>query len=174
MGMIRNLKEEHNGLFATGTFDSKSIFQGEMQVEIFLDEGATESDAEKCIEHYNSLLDKHEMLDSLQTGLEKFFLFMYNEWEQMDIYDDIFKSLENVMKGYKSGEELVSYLSSPMLYVWPQPENEVGYGVVCECPWEPEHQCMILIRNDRIVYVGTSEGNTPWDDEDEYYCIWND
>ena len=120
------------------------------------------------------LPDKQEMLDAIQIGLEKFFLFMYDEWEQMDIYEDIYKSLETVMKGYKSGERLISFLYDPTMYVWPQPENETGYGIECECPWEPEHQCMILIRNDQVVYIGPSEGNTPWDDEDEYYCIWND
>jgi hypothetical protein len=174
MSLIRNLKEEYDGLFACGVFDSKSLFQGEMPVELYLDEGATEEDGEKCIEHYNRLLEKQEMLDALQSGLEKFFLYMYDEWEQMDIYEDIFTSLKDVMDGYKSGKQLVSYLSDPRMCVWPQPENETGYGIVCECPWEPEHQCLILIRNDKIVYVGTSEGNTPWDDEDEYYCIWND
>lgn len=89
-------------------------------------------------------------------------------------FDDYVKYGECPAYGYNSGKQLVSYLSDPKMYVWPQPENETGYGIVCECPWEPEHQCMILIRNDKIVYVGTSEGNTPWDDEDEYYCIWND
>ena len=58
MGLIRNLKEEYDGLFARGVFDSKSLFQGEMPVELYLDEGATEEDGEKCIEHYNRLLEK--------------------------------------------------------------------------------------------------------------------
>ncbi len=53
-------------------------------------------------------------------------------------------------------------------------KNEIGYGIECECPWEPEHQCIILIRNNNVVYVGPSEGNDPWQDENEYYCIWND
>ena len=65
MGLIRNLKEEYDGLFACGVFDSKSLFQGEMPVELYLDEGATEEDGEKCIEHYNRLLEKQEMLDAL-------------------------------------------------------------------------------------------------------------
>ncbi len=73
---------------------------------------------------------------------------------------------------------MVTCLSRPRLYVeLPEDEEdaeEIGYCIEAECPWEPEHQCSIIIRNDEVKYVGPSEGNTPWDDEDEYYCIWND
>ena len=174
MGLIRDFKVEDNGIFASGKFDSSSIFQGEMPVEIFHANGASGEDAEKCIAHYNSLLEKPEMLEAIQSGLEKFFLFMYDEWQVMDFYEDIFKSLEPVMDTYKTGEKLVTFLHDPRMYVWPMPENETGYGIECDCPWEPEYQCMILIRNDKVLYVGPSDGDTPWQDEDSYYYAWDD
>lgn len=31
-----------------------------------------------------------------------------------------------------------------------------------------------MIRNDKVVYIGPSEGEDPWGDEEDYYCIWND
>ena len=175
MSAIRDLKQDENGFFLEGKFDSRSLFEGEMNVSIFADDGATEEDALRCIDHYNSLSEKPDILEQIQSGLEKFFIYMYDEWQGFeDIYGDIAKSLESVMKEYKEGKSLVSFLYRPTLYVFPQLENEIGYGLECECPWEPEHQCMMLIRNNKVVYVGPSKGNDPWQDEDDYYCIWND
>ena len=172
---IRDLKIDEYNLFAHGKFDSQSLFQGEINLSISIDNGATEEDAIKCIEHYNGLLCNLQICNQIQKGLEKFFLYMYHEWIDFgDIYDNIAKSLEPVMDGYKSGKQLIKYLYNPTLCVFPQLKNEIGYGLECECPWEPEHQCLILIRNDKVVYVGPSEGNDPWGDEDDYYCIWND
>jgi len=39
--MIKNLKADENNWFLEGTFDSDSLFQGEMSVSIFTDDGAT-------------------------------------------------------------------------------------------------------------------------------------
>ncbi len=174
MSTIRDLKTEYDGLFTTGKFDSVSLFSGEMIVEVFTKDGATVADAERCIGHYNHLNENKEVCDSIQIKLEKFFLYMYNEWKAMGIYDDIAESLKPVMDGYKAGDKLIKYLYKPRLYVEPQLEGETGYGIECECPWEPEHQCMILIRNNKVVYAGPSDGLSPWEDEDAYYCIWND
>ena len=43
--MIKNLKADENNWFLEGTFDSDSLFQGEMSVSIFTDDGATIEDA---------------------------------------------------------------------------------------------------------------------------------
>ena len=94
----------------------------------------------------------------------------------MGIYDDIAKGMESALKGYMEGRNLWEFLSNPTLFVV-LPEDgettEIGYVIEADCPWEPEHQCSIIIRGNHLKYVGPSEGNTPWDD-DEYYCIWND
>lgn len=175
MSKIRDLKLDENGWFADGKFDSISLFQNEINVCIFIDDGASEEDAERCIIHYNSLMDKKEMYVKIQEGLEKFFLYIYDEWKAFnDIYGDIVDSLNVVMDEYKEGKNLISFLSDPTLFVFPQKENEIGYGIACNCPWEPEHQCLILIRNNTVVYVGPSEGLDPWGDEEDYYCIWNE
>lgn len=175
MSVIRNLEAECDGIFLNGKFDSTSLFPGEMSVTIYAEDGATEADALRCINHYNALSVKEDLLNQLQHGLEKFFLYMCNEWKDFGgMYGDILETLEPVLDGYKQGTPLVTYLYDPTLYVFPQQENEIGYGIECECPWEPEHQCSILIRNDRVVYVGPSEGLGPWCEEDEYYCVWNE
>lgn len=174
MSVIRNLQTDENGWFAEGKFNSNSLFKGEMAVLIFIDDGATVEYAEKCIVHYNNLCNNNDMMLKLQTYLEKFFLYMYTEWKEMGIYDEIVEKIEPVMEGYKSGKNLIEYLSSPTLYVYPPNNEDIGYGIECNCPWEPEHQCLILIRNNDVLYVGQSDGLDPWGDEDDYYCIWND
>lgn len=174
MSIIRDLHNDEYGWFTEGKFDSVSLFDGEMDVSIFVDDGATVEYAEKCIEHYNKLNDNGELMAKLREYLAKFFLYMYDEWKAMGIYDDIVQDIEPVMEGYRSGKDLIEYLYKPELLVY-APEGEgIGYGIQCECPWEPEHQCLILIRGDELLYVGQSGGSDPWGDEDDYYCIWND
>ncbi len=56
--------------FRRESFDSKSLFEGEMKVTVFEDEGATESDAERCIAHYNALVLLH--LGRLKRKKRKF------------------------------------------------------------------------------------------------------
>lgn len=171
--MIKNLKIDENG-FAKGTFDSSSLFQGEMAVCIFLSDGATSEYAEKCIVHYNALCGSRAILLKLQTYLESFFLYMYNEWREMEIYAEIAQSLEPIMEGYQTGKYLIQYLSHPTLYVDPQRNDDIGYCIECDCPWEPEHQCLMIIRNNDVLYVGPSEGLDPWGKDEDYACIWNE
>lgn len=179
MSVIRDLKPDDNDMgWLEGKFDSKSLFQEEMSITIFSDSEESKKYAEKCVEHYNKLNENQGILDDIQEKLAKFMLFMYDEWKEMDIYDDIVADTEKAVEVYNAKESLITCLSRPRLYVeLPEDETdveEIGYCIETECPWEPEHQCSIIIRGDEVKYVGPSEGNTPWDDDDEYYCIWND
>ena len=174
--ILNNLKEDVNGLgWLEGKFESKSLFQGKIDITIMDNTDVAKEYAEKCIAHYNAINNNKELLKKIQEGLAKFMLYMYEEWKAMGIYDDITRDIEPVINGYKEGNSLLKYLTKPGLYI-EVPENidEIGYVIQTECPWEPEHMCAIVIRENELKYVGPSEGNTPWDDDDEYYCIWND
>ncbi|MGO5087148.1 DUF6985 domain-containing protein [Oscillospiraceae bacterium LCP25S3_E10] len=174
MAIIQDLKTDEDGWFANGKFTSTSLFQGDMNVSIFIDDGATVEDAEKCISHYNAIKSKKALCNKLQEMLERFFLYMYEEWKAMGIYDDIIRDCESVMEDYKAGKNLIDRLTNPELCVYPQRGDEIGYGIQCECPWKPEHQCLIIIRNDEVLYAGPSDGLAAWGDDEDYYCIWND
>ena len=50
--------------------------------------------------------------------------------------------------------------------------DEIGYGIECDCPWEPEHSCLILVRNEKLLYVGESDSLDPWGEAEDYHCIW--
>ena len=139
--MIKNLKADENNWFLEGTFDSDSLFQGEMSVSIFTDDGATVEDAEACIAQYQQLKKNAAFCVNLQEMLAAYFLYMYDAWKEMGIYDEIVVEIEPVKQGYEAGENLLSYLSNPTLLVYPQEMDEIGYGIECDCPWEPEHSC---------------------------------
>lgn len=171
MAIIRGLKTDENGWFTTGTFDSKVFLPGEMSIMIFTDDGASIEDAEECISHFNSLGGKPELIASVERRLGKFFQYMYDEWAAMGIYEQIVDSLKDVKEGYAAGRKMSAYLSEPGMIVYPQKNGEIGYGIECQCPWEPEHQCLILIRNDECVYVGPSEMLDPWDEE-YLHCVF--
>lgn len=172
MVMIKDLKND--GWGTLGKFDAKAFLPGEMNLMIFDEDGASIEDAEKCIMHFNSLTDKPEVTDAIEKGLEKFFLYMYDEWAAMGIYNDIVESLKPVMQSYRKGSKPSTFLSNPWMIVFPQKNGDVGYGIQTDCPWEPEHQCLILIRNDTCVYVGPFEMLDPWSDEKYLHCVWDD
>lgn len=151
MSEIRDLKPDINEMgWLEGTFDSRSLFQGEMNITIFDDSDESREYAEKCIEHYNNLNTNQKVLDEIQQKLSAFMFYMYDEWKVMKIYDDIVTDTEKAIEVYKSGKQLLSCLSHPRLYVeLPEEEDaatEIGYCIETECPW----------------------------DDEEYYCIWND
>ena len=173
MDTIRDLQTDENGWFTTGRFESKAFLPGGMDIMIFTDDGACTEDAEKCVAHFNTLGDKPRTLEAIEKGLKGFFLYMYDEWAAMGIFDNIVRSLKPVMEEYRKGTPLSSFLSSPTLLVYPQQNGDTGYGLECCCPWEPEHQCLILFRNDDVVYVGPSDMLDPWTDEEYLHCVWN-
>ena len=174
--IIYNLKEDEHGLgWLEGKFESKSLFQGEIDITIMNNTDVAIKYAEKCIAHYNALNNNKELLGKIEKSLEKFMLYMYEEWQEMGIFDNIVEGINPVIKGFKEGNSLLKYLTNPGIYIeLPEDIDEIGYVIQTECPWEPEHMCAIIIRENELRYVGPSEGNTPWDDEDEYYCFWNE
>ena len=172
--LIKDMKYDENTGSERGKFDSVSLFQGEMGIVVYTDDGASVEYSEKCIEHYNDLANNGEMLAEIEDKITRFFLYMYDEWKKMGIYEDIVSDCEEVMKGYKSGRKLTDFLSAPALYIDAPVGEGIGYCIVADCPWEPEHQCEIIIRDDTVLYAGPCEGETPWGDEDDYYCIWEE
>ena len=178
MTLIKDLKPDNNGLdWLEGKFDSMSLFSGEVKIIIEDNTDEAKEYANRCVAHYNKLNDNETLTEEIQDEMAKFMLYMNEEWNAMGIYDDTVKEMEFILKSYKEGRKLWEFLSKPTLFVV-LPEDgetsEIGYVIESDCPWEPEHQCSIIIRGNNLKYVGPSEGNTPWDEEDEYYCIWND
>ena len=49
----------------------------------------------------------------------------------------------------------------------PEDENVIAFSIGGECDWEPEHGLDVLIRDGKVIYVGSCEGYSPWDTD--YY-----
>ena len=177
MSIIRDIIHDKDGLgWMYGKFDSDSVFHGEMSITIYGESDDYIEYAEKCVVHYNRLKDDSGFMADLRDKLAKFMYYMRNEWEAMGIYDDIAEDTDKAVADFESGGDILKYLTRPYFNV-EIPEDgtdEIGYSIVAECPWEPEHQCSIIVRGDQLKYVGPDDGSTPWDDEDQYYCIWLD
>ncbi len=171
--LIYNLKEDESGLgWLEGKFKSRSLFQGKIDITIMDNTDVAKEYAEKCIVHYNALNSNEDLLKKIEESLAKFMMFMYEdcEWDETSK-----KNIKTAIQDFNDGNSLFKYLTKPTLYIeLPENIDEIGYVIQTECPWEPEHMCVIIIRENELKYVGPSEGNTPWDDDDEYYCIWND
>lgn len=173
--ILKDLKPDINGLgWLEGHFESKSFFKGNISITIFDNTDEAKDYAIKCIKHYNQLNDNKEIVNEIIDKLEKFMYYMYEEWKAMGIYDEIANNVENTIDDYKKEQNIFKYLTNPGLYIeLPEDnEDEIGYVLTADCPWEPEHQCSIIIRNNSLKYVGPCEGQNPWCDDEEYYCIW--
>lgn len=177
MSIIRDMVHDEGGLgWLNGKFDSCSLFQGEMDITLYGDSDEYISYAEKCIAHYNSLNENAELMADIRDKLAKFMYYMRDEWEAMGIYEDIAEDTDKAAEDFENGGDIIKHLEKPCLFI-ELPENgtdEIGYEIVADCPWEPEHQCSIIIRGNVLKYVGPCEGNAPWDDDEDYYCIWLD
>ena len=177
MSTIREITSSGDGLdWLYGKFDSVSLFKGEMNITIYSDTEEAVSYAEKCVESFNRLTENKELIEEIREKLAGFMLYMRDEWKAMGIYEDIAEDTEKAVRAYEAGKDIFSFLKNPVLTVeLPEEEtDDIGYELNADCPWEPEHQCSVIIRENELKYVGPCEGNTPWDDDDEYYCIWLD
>lgn len=177
MSIIKELISTNDGLgWLNGKFASRSLFLGDMDITIYSDTENAVRYAEKCIAHYNSLTDNASLMADIRDKLRKFMYYMRDEWEAMGIYEDIAEDTDKAVNDIENGGDILDHLKRPCLNIDPPKDgtDEIGYEIVSDCPWEPEHQCSIIIRGDKLKYAGPCEGNTPWDDDDDYYCIWLD
>lgn len=176
--MIRNLKKDEYCL--SGTFDSVSLFSGEMALTIFGSEymdvpeptNEVVAYAERCVAHYNALREDKALLEAIEKGLAAFLFFMH---EECDWDEETADRIEAAIRANRSGQGLLPFLKKPGLYIHlPGDSDEVGYLIETECPWEPEHMCDIILRGHVLKYVGPGAGFTPWEEDDTYDLIWNE
>ena len=168
--MIRDLQDKEYWL--SGSFDSVSLFPGEMPIEIFDKTEKAVPYAERCVAHYNALGEDKALLEAIENGLAAFLFFMH---EECDWDEETADRIEAAIRAYRSGQSLLPFLAKPRLYIHlPGDSDEVGYLIEAECPWEPEHMCDIILRGHVLKYVGPGVGFTPWEDDGTYYLIWNE
>ncbi len=123
--------------------------------------------AEKCAEHLVNLNDK--MIDDFCERAVAYYKFMFEELGHFeDIYEDIVDDIKNTVPEDVSGRDILKYISYPNLFVFPPKGDGIGYNVGVRCVWEPEHGLDLIIRDDKVLYVGEPMGLGAWSSDEEY------
>ncbi len=163
MSIIKDIKQE-DSLFLKGTL-YVPLF--EKEAEIWIENTVDLEYAEKCAEHLVNLNDK--MIDDFCERAVAYYKFMLEEWGYFeDIYEDIVDDIKNTVPEDISGRDILKYIYSPNLFVFPPEGDGIGYSVDCQCVWEPEHGLDLIIRDDKVLYVGESMGLGAWSSDEEY------
>ncbi|MBD5158834.1 MAG: hypothetical protein HDT23_01120 [Ruminococcus sp.] len=151
--MIENLS-----LFAPG----EEIMEGTFRSRIFKDDGddrllvyfdsiTIKDYAEKCIEHFNNMSD--EMIDLICSGIIKCAkLGGVNEEFELP-------ELENI-------RDILKYFWCTNLEIGMPESDEIAYIIDGEGEWGETVQ--IVVRGNKVLYVGYDFGSSPWEDDDYY------
>ncbi|MDE6425882.1 MAG: hypothetical protein K2K89_07075 [Ruminococcus sp.] len=138
------------------------IFHTEIEVSIY-DEVSIEY-AQKCVEHFRNL--SPEMLETICKGAKAYCL------DLMDITGgELAEDLTiPVTAETQPFEMLKCFKPISLIIEEPEDENKTGYQLECCCDWEIEHGMEIDILDNKVVYLSSFNGYSPWleyDDEDE-------
>ncbi|MDE6798400.1 MAG: hypothetical protein K2J36_10400 [Ruminococcus sp.] len=151
--MIENLS-----LFAPGeeimegTFRSRIFKDGDDdRLFVYFDSINIKDYAEKCIEHFNNMSD--EMIDLICSGIIKCAeLGGVNEEFELP-------ELENV-------RDILKYFWCTNLEIGMPERDEIAYIIDGEGEWG--EAINIVVRGNRVLYVGYDFGASPWEDDDYY------
>ena len=96
---------------------------------------------------------------------------MRKEWAEFeDIYPDIVEAIQREIPKRLHGREVLSFLTTPEMYIESPEEAISGYTISSACIWEPEHALDWIIRGNKNLYVGPCEGMGAWMEEEDYEC----
>lgn len=157
--MITNIKKE-DSLFDLGKLYS-TLFN--MEIDVWIENSIRIDYAEMCAEHFSKL--SNEMIDKICERVSAYHQYMLEEWDEEFVNEINEKVPCNVR-----GRDILNYIEKPSLFIFPPKGDGVGYIIEGLCEWEPEHGIDIIIRNDRVLYVGSPEGADAWADDSEYEC----
>lgn len=122
----------------------------ETYIEFAVEDAATVEYVERCAEYLNSLSE---------TVVDEFCLacIRYREDYSHMIGDDI-EELEN----HRDVLELIE----PTTLIVPNPEHgdEAVVHMELNCDWDIEHGIELIVRKDKVLYVGGFNGQSPWSD----------
>lgn len=149
---------ENNKLFS-------EIFNTEIDVMIY--EEVSIEYAQKCIEHFQNL--SPEIIQTICKGAKAYCL------DLLDITDgELAEDLTIPVTAETPPLDMLKCFRPQMLVIKePEDENKTGYQLECRCDWEIEHGMEIDILDDKVVYLSSFNGYSPWleyeeDDELNY------
>ncbi|MCG8573625.1 MAG: hypothetical protein MI810_01980 [Flavobacteriales bacterium] len=155
MTFIKNLKEGRFGM--EGTFFSPLFNQ---DIGLSIDKDVSVEYAEICINYFNSLGE-----DLVQAFCEAAIRYC----------NDFLVDIGEETKDFATYKEVLKLITPSSLMI---PEAEQGLKPVVhmgfECEWEVEHGMEIVIRDNKLLYLGAFNGEYPWYDyESKKKDFWN-
>ncbi len=164
--MIENLHEDE--LFIEGTVKS-GLFGHEMRV--LIDRSASVEYAEKCVQAMNSLPE--ETIDTICEAAKKYCLWIVEEIGSS--WDDEWYNMKVPIYEDTPAREILKNVFLDELIVEKPEDSSIGYCLGEGCGWEPEHGIEIVIKDNKVLYVGAFGGYSPWSDfpEDAEYNFVN-
>ena len=113
------------------------LWDKEISVMLF-DEDVTIEYAEKCAEAVNSM--PPELVNAICIAAKKYCIEFCEE----------------------ISDEWIG-----MVVESPQDPTRIGYQLECNCDWEEEHGMEIDILDNKLVYLSSYNGESPWDDHSD-------
>lgn len=160
------IKDITNGSYGIEGKIYSEIFHTEM--EVMVKEGASIEYAQKCAEHFNSL--NSELVETICRGAKAYYLDFMEE-----VGGDFYGKMKISVTAKTPVLEMLKCFKPAVLIVEkPADENKIGYCLECCCDWEIEHGMEIDILDDKVVYLNSFHGYSPWHEyrtDDKYNYI---
>lgn len=131
------------------------------EIEVIIENEKDIGYAEKCAEYLYHL--PQDVFSRLCT-----YIIRYCE-SYREIFDDYKDFIGNIPRNIQ-GKEILQYMTINMLIVEaPKDLSIIGFHVSGNCQWEQEHGLEFSIRDGKILYVGSFNDISAWENQHEYY-----
>lgn len=147
-----------------------NLFDREVSVSIYNDTPIEY--AEKCALAMNSLSE--ETIDIICRAAKKYCLWMAALLaETGGSLDEEWFDMRTPVDENTPAREILKSIWLHLVIKKPK-DNSIGYCLCGACGWEPEHGISVVIKDNKVLYVGANEGCDAWNDfskDDEYNFV---
>lgn len=123
------------------------------------DEEVTDKYIEKCISALNNLSD--QTIETICKAAKRYCLKMKALCaEAGEEFDDV---VSMPVSENTPDKDMLKYFDiSGITIEAPENEDHIGFQLGGSCDWEQEHGIEIIILDDKVLYLGAFEDNSPW------------
>ncbi len=147
----------------TDIFDNSFGFKGKFYSEIFKTDMTLMIDykicldyVQQCVNEFNSL--NNELIETICRGAKAYCLDFLEE-----AGGDVYGKMEiSVTPETPPLEMLKCFRPQVLIVKKPKDENSIGYQLECSCDWDIEHGMEIDILDNKVVYLSSFHGYSPW------------
>ena len=138
-------------------------------IDISLDDGVTDEYAEKCVEAMNNM--PGETIDVICRAAKAYCL----KYKELLTDDDFNEFMTIPFTSETPAKEILKCFGITGLAVEiPKDDTKIGYQLGGWCDWDIEHGIEIDILDDKVVFLSSFDGCSPWreyNDTDEWNFV---